>query len=256
MFDTLSGALRIGAPSSVLVNTPISLIQVELKALQWMFRTRICVLEDSILIPWLRALRTQNPAIVCFIRGLRNYHGTALLAQLTDRRLVRITPWPLTLFLPWVFVDSQFRLFVIWGRRNALRAKAYVLTRGGSLIRDTDFLALNESGTINYLTASNQKLLGSDYVEAHEHPIKHIDGWKRIGLAAGLHSLIFRREGSFPTLDEALIYEQLSSWDQTRRTRLAVIGIAHRIAAPIPGGKLLLFKGVQLVNSIQRLLVK
>jgi hypothetical protein len=256
VFDTLSPLLAIGTPSSVLVDTPISSMQSELKALEWVHNIQIGILEDSVLIPWLSSIRDANPAIVRVRWAFSHYHGTALLSQLTNQKLVRITPWPLTYIIPWVFLDSNFRIFVLSGKQNQCRSRGFFFTRSGRLIREEEIVTAKEMETWTSFADANLHLFGISYLDAKNAPFKYISEWKCLGLALGMRALISGRPSGFPRIDKALFFERLSAWDYMRLIRLRSVRAANRIAEMIPGGKIIVRKAVRLALVFERLLAR
>lgn len=253
VFHALAAVLCIGTPASVLVDTPVSAIENDLRALEWVFQVRIGILEDSVLIPWLRNIRVKRPLVVWFIRSLYHYHGTAMLAQLTDLQLVRITPWFLMSSLPWVFVDSRFRFFIMSGPKNPARARGFIIAPTGKLIRESEFVATNVWEFLAQHGGLRVELLGVNFLDLQSHPLQSVDEWKRVGLMVGMRKLIYGKEAPFPTLEEAVNFEGLSAWNRIIGVQALVLRSVRRISDAIPGGGLVLRISIGLVRSLKRL---
>lgn len=248
VFQMLSTILAEGKPASILVDTPISLIQSELKSLEWLYQIEIGVLEDSVLIPWLEDIKDSKPLVVFIKHGLYYYHGTALISRVANRKLLRISPWSLSDSFPWIFLDSRFRTFIMWGTKNSEKAGGFVFTTFGRVVRDTNFVSTRTSEHTKSSIAENMQSIGIDYSLAQNSPLGSMDEWKRIGLLLGLRKLILSKEMAFPSIDEALVFERLSCWDQSHLFIPQILQKIRGAISSLPGGKLFI-RGIRFIRE-------
>lgn len=214
VFETVTNLVQRFRPSTILIDTPISKNYKEMHGLSWAYDIGVFVLEDSILIPWAADVRVKSARLSVFKNSFYHYHGTALLASISGMRLLRLTPWPLTDWLPWVFIDSKLRLFIMWGEKIPSKSSGIVITRNGQILKGRE---LAPESPLTYLPEKQGFLpekLGISGGDEHMGPLRNLDEWKRVGLAIGLHSLLRLDKQLFPTLDKQLEFERLAAWDE------------------------------------------
>ncbi|ASY17818.1 hypothetical protein [Candidatus Planktophila versatilis] len=250
VFQMLSTILTKGKPASILVDTPISMIQSELKSLEWLYQIQFNVLEDSVLIPWLDDIKDLKPAVVFIKHGLYYYHGTALMSYVANRKLFRISPWSLSDSFPWIFLDSRLRAYIIWGSKNPNKAGGFVLSTFGRLVRDSNFVSTRTVDYAKGVLGESFESIGSDGSLTRSSPLSSMDEWKRIGLMLGLRKLIFSKEMAFPSIDEAIVFEQLSCWDQSHLIIPRIFRKARKLIVSVPGGKMLI-KGIRFIRNFK-----
>ena len=198
----------------LLVDTPIYINSEVLKSAGKL--KNICILEDSVLIPWIDAIRHKftHSSILLIYQAMYEYHGLALLKAIFDSPIKVITlPKFINRYLILLKINNTF---IVWYRKRNYK-KGFVV-----FFKNKQIECLGNNHLVDFQEEFYRALLGDlknflDLDCLHRKPfdtserirfIRDMHFWKRLGLALGLRSLIYQNSNCFLKLDEMIEIEE------------------------------------------------